>query len=128
MFKTSRGFTLIEFMVAVVIMMVGLLGLLQAVNVALNHNMNNQIRNEAVSVADQYMSTELAKGFDLVSTTTRLYPPVPRQIMGGFKNYSVVRSGTALANSKQVNIVVSWWIKGVRYEHSTISVISKTNQ
>jgi type IV pilus assembly protein PilV len=124
--RTSSGFTLIEFLVAVVILMVGLLGLLQAVNVALYHNVNNQIRNEAVVLADQQMTTELGKGFDQVSTTTRYYAPVSRQVINGFKSYSVVRNGTTVSNSKEITFTISWRNKGTRYEHSTTSVISKT--
>ncbi len=128
MCKTSKGFTLVEFLVAIVILMVGLLGLLQSINVALHHNLANQIRNEAVVLGDQEMATELGKGYDLVSTTTRLYPAVQRTVMQGFKSYSVVRTGTAFSNSKEVMFTISWRDRGSRYEHTTSSVISKTNQ
>jgi type IV pilus assembly protein PilV len=40
------GFTLIEFCVAVLIMMVGLLGLLQAINLATEQNLASIRRNE----------------------------------------------------------------------------------
>ena len=123
MFK-NKGFTLIEFLVAIVILMVGILGLLQTVNVAINHNLNSQIRNEAVSVADWYMSKELSKSFDLVSTTPS-NTLVNRKILNGFKNFSVQRTGTTLSNSKQVNYVVKWKHKNATYTHETNSVVSK---
>ncbi len=127
MFRNSSGFTLVEFLVAVVILMVGMLGLLQAVNVALQHNASTQIRNDAVAVGDEQMSRELAKPFEAVSTgTTRRV--VARPFLSGMRNYSVTRSGVDMTNSKQVNIQVSWKYKNVRYTHEVYGASSKTNQ
>lgn len=126
--KNKGGFTIIEVMVAMIIMMVGLLALLQTVNLSLHHNMNNQIRNEATVLADEQMARELSKPFDLVSTNTR-GTVISRNFMNGFKNYSVTRSGSsALTYSKQVNIAVSWRHKNVRSIHETSSLVSKTNR
>ncbi|WP_246163477.1 type IV pilus modification PilV family protein [Oryzomonas sagensis] len=124
----DNGFTLIEFLVAIVILMVGLLGLLQAVNVSLNHNLQNQLRNEGVVVADEQMAREMAKGYDLVSTSTSSYVISNRPVLNAFKNFSVTRSGIILQNSKQVNIAVSWHHRGVSYNHGASAVITKTNQ
>jgi len=127
-FRNEQGFTLIEFLVSIVILMVGMLGLLQAVNVAIQQNMNTQLRNEATILADERMSLELGKTFDLVSTATISTVNVPRAVLKGFKNFSVVRSGTDLTNSKQVNIAIVWKHRGVRNVHETSTIISKKNQ
>ena len=124
----DRGFTLIEFLVAIVILMVGMLGLLQTVNLALNHNVQNQMRNEAVIVADEQMAREMAKGFDLASTSTRNFVVSNRRILNAYRNYSVARTGTTLQNSKQINFVITWRYKGASYNHGESSVITKTNQ
>jgi len=124
-FRNSHGFTLIEFLVAIIILMVGLLGLLQAVNMGLVHNLNSQLRNEAVVVADAYMARELNKSFDLVSTSSGNFSE-QRQILNGFKNYSVQRTGSTLSNSKQVSFTVRWRYKGTRYSHETNTVVSKS--
>ena len=50
--SSSSGFTLIEVMVAMVITLVGLLGLLQSVNLATEHNIKNALRDEAVQVGE----------------------------------------------------------------------------
>jgi hypothetical protein len=44
--------------------MVGLLGLLQTINVALVESLKTQVRDEAVAVVDEEMAKELAKGYD----------------------------------------------------------------
>lgn len=111
-------------MVAVIIMMVGLLGLLQAVNMGILQNMNSLLRTEGVATADWHLAREMSKSFDLVSTSTRLATD-QRPVLNGFKQYSVVRTGVTYSNSKQVNITVSWRNKGTRYIQESTSVISK---
>lgn len=124
----NSGFTLLELMAAMVIMMVGLLGLLQTVNVALLHNMSNQLRNDAVLVADEQMAFEMTKPFDLISSTTSA-KPVSRPVYNAFKNYSVVKTGANVSSStKSVAIVVSWTYKGQNYSHSVSSLISKSSK
>lgn len=125
--SSESAFTLIEFLVAIVILMVGMLGLLQAVNVSLNHGMQNQLRNEAVNVLDAEMAKELGKGYNLVGITARNYT-TSRQILGAFKMYSVSRTGTALPNSREINFQVSWRHKGARYTHNASSVLTNSNQ
>lgn len=124
MSSNNHGFTLVEFLVAIVIMMVGLLGLLQAVNMGILQNMNSALRAEGVAAADWHLAREMSKSFDLVSTSTQRTTD-QRPILNGFKQYSVVRTGVTYSNSKQINITVSWRNKGTRYIHESTSVISK---
>lgn len=130
-YSNNRGFTLLELLAGMVIMMVGLLGLLQVTNVALQHNMSSQLRNEAVLVADEQMAIEMTKPFDQISSSssaTTSTKPVPRQVYNGFKNYSVAKTGTDVtSNTKQVSIVVTWKYKGQAFNHSISSLISKSN-
>lgn len=128
----NSGFTLIELMVGMVIMMVGLLGLLNTVNVALVHNLSNQLRNDAVQVADEQMVLEMAKPFNLISTNaTPNQNYVSRKIYSSFKNYSysIVKTGSNVSdNTKSVVMQVNWKYKGQSYNHSISSLISKFNQ
>lgn len=128
--NNSRGFTLIEFLVALVILTVGLLGLLQTVNYAIETNMTTQLRDEAVRLADERMSTEKAKVFDAISTNTR-QEFVSVKVVNAFKNYSIVKNTTALTasgNTRNINIQVSWKHKGARYTHVISSLVSKSVQ
>jgi type IV pilus assembly protein PilV len=123
----KQGFTLVELMVALLIMMVGLLGLLQTVNMGLLHNLANQLRNDAVLVADEQMTYEMAKPFGSVTTGTTNVKSIKN--FSGFKSYSVVKQGTLVStNTKSVLVTVTWKYKGQPYSHSITSLLSQFNQ
>jgi type IV pilus assembly protein PilV len=133
--NNHAGFTLIEFCVAVLIMMVGLLGLLQAVNMATVHNLGNLLRNEAITLADDRMvrakaSVNDAQKFeDLVSDTISAANLVSRGVRSGFANYSVVLTVvTAGNNTKELASRVVWRYKGNKQTHTISSIVAKPNQ
>lgn len=112
----EAGFTLIEFCVATLITMVGLLGLLQAINMAVEQNLGTMLRNEAISVADEQMvlvknAALTTAGFDgIASVTTPVL--IVRKIRGGNFDYSVFTDVTAMSTqAKEVVIRVSWKYK-----------------
>lgn len=130
MTDNRNGFTLVEFLVAIVILMVGMLGLLQSINLALHTNLENILRTEAVMLADDRMMSKRAKTFTAVSTNTTAFN-VPRDIRGIFKNYSVRETVSVVTTtdlgaprSKQIDIDVIWNIKNKRSTHSVSSIIS----
>lgn len=118
----QSGFTLIEFLIATVIILVGMLGLLQSVNVALSSNRQNQMRNDAGLVMDKWLATELGRPFSNLSTTTPAGAFVPygvdsRPVLSGYANFSVARDVKLYnnsPNSKEVNLEVSWHFRGTR--------------
>lgn len=130
--KINDGFTLVEVMVAIVIMMVGMLGLLQSINVAIEYNLRNHLRDEAVYVGEKYMNIQRGKPFDKLSTIygTRYEPS---KIRGIGKLYSVDMTATDLSTdpvtpSKQLEIVVKWTYKGVAYENRVTAPVSIIKQ
>jgi type IV pilus assembly protein PilV len=126
-FRNNHGFTLIEVLVSLVILMVMMMAILQTLCVALQHNMQNQLRNEGVRVADTEMAREMSKGFDNVSTVSGATFR-SRRVMNALRNYSVSRSGSSFSNSKTVTFEVSWYYKNNRYTHSASSAKSTTTQ
>jgi type IV pilus assembly protein PilV len=125
------GFTLIELLVAIVIMSVGLLALLQTVNYALYYNLENQLRQEAMLIADAQMVHEKAKPFAQISTslTANTVIRVDRPVNNGFKNFSVARRGTVITgNTKQVEYEVRWKHRNKNYTHSVASLVSQFEQ
>ncbi len=120
----NKGFTLIELLVAMVIMIVGLLGLLQAVNVAVSHNLTNQLRDEAVMVAEQQMNAEKSLSFDMIidGITNAV---IQRNVRNYIENYSVNQTVTTMGNTKTINVVVTWQHKGNSYQHMVSTLKSK---
>lgn len=124
MINKSDGFSLVEFLVAIVILMVGLLGLLQVINVAVDQNLGNVFRNEAVMVVDEMMMKKREKSFASLSTGTK-NSTVNRSVRGIDKLYSVTEQVDAItSNSKQISIDARWTKKGASYNHSATSVVS----
>lgn len=132
----SRGFTLMEFLVAIVILMVGLLGLLQTINYAISHNMVNQLRQEALLLADERMNHEKIKPFDSISTNAT--PPsannvqqvtLQRLVNGAFRNYSVTKTNNSVTTqSKNIELQVTWRYKNQRYVHAISSLVTNVIQ
>ena len=123
----DEGFTLVEVMVAIGIMLVGLLGLLAAINVATEQNLKTAARNEAMQIAEDYMNQFRANPFTNISsqanalayTFPAAYNYVPTQVKsrlrGVTKNYTVLRTASALPNSNSALLTVSvrWAFKNV---------------
>lgn len=114
-------------MIAIVIMMVGMLGLLQSINIAMEFNLKNHLRDEAVYVGEKYMNIQRGKAFGLLSTT---YGPryEASKVRGTGKLYRVDMSTADLSTdalTKQITIEVKWTYKGVEYQNRVTSPISK---
>lgn len=121
----KRGFTLVEFLVAIVILMVGLLGLLQTVNYAIAHNMTNQLRQTAIQVADERMQLEKAEGFNNILAGT-VNETVQRVVNGAQYTYTVdVTNTQTTTQTISIDVQVRWNYKGQAYQHAVASLISQ---
>lgn len=114
-----RGFTLVEVMVAMVIMLVGMLGLLQSVNLALEHNIRNQQRDEATRVAEDVMRGMRAAPF---GTAFNLYTTIPSSQQQANRRFTVRRRVTAVSSSERYQVDVRWAYKNYSASHSIVSV------
>lgn len=123
--SNKYGFTLVEIMVAMVIMMVGLLGMLHSLNIAMEHNLRNHLRDEAVSVADEQLNELKIKPYDNLSAAYAV-KLVPSRIRGVGKNYSVVTTTEPVgANARAVAVRVAWSYKNMSTTHELRTVRSK---
>lgn len=116
--KNTDGFTLIEFLMALLIISVGLLGLLETLGVSMKQNLSNKMRTDAISIADQHMAVvRVTPIADLADSdeTKKL----------GFVNYSVVREvENAGTSSRSVSVRIKWRDRGLEKQYSLTSIVS----
>jgi type IV pilus assembly protein PilV len=123
--RNKKGFTLVEVMIALVVVLLVFLALMQTALVGIDSNMINILRDEAVSIAEMRMNEARNQPFDSLVTTP------PETVSRNFRNitnfsYTVTRTVTDLnADNKQVNITVTWEWKGNPYTHSITSILRR---
>lgn len=128
-FRHAGGFTLVEIMVSIVILMVALLGTFEAINLASDKNLENQLRLKGMMVAEQQMNDLKAQPFENISGTG-IKSFVTIASNSTFKNFSVERRIDSLSASntqtKQVSIRVWWRYRNRPYEHQVVSSIGSS--
>lgn len=149
MHKNKRGFTLIELMAAMLILLVGGLALITSATVVMEYNFKNQLRDEAVKIAEQEMSRLTNTPFNSLPAgdwgtinggVWALPAPASCQaIQRSFRgvtsfSYTVCERITTLsADTIQIEVAVGWDYKGTgalaptvrRYQHSVSSILSR---
>jgi prepilin-type N-terminal cleavage/methylation domain-containing protein len=135
-----KGVSLVEVMIALVILLLVFLALMQTALVSIDTNMKNVLRDEAVSIAEQKMNTVRSLPFAQILTdaaalpTPRDCPPtftVGERVQRSFRNIinkdfctniTVTDLGIS-GDNKQVNIRVIWNWKGEEFSHSITTLI-----
>lgn len=120
-------------MVAMLITMVGLVGLLQAVNLAMEHNLRNLLRDEAVLTGEKVMAYQKVRPFDQISTNPlganplkkNHPPPFNSRLRSGSVRYTVEPTSYSLSTAKELIVPVKWTYKGVEYTHEVRSIRSE---
>ncbi len=123
-FHDEQGTSLVEILIAMLLTAIVFSGLIQSALLVSNKNVENLLRDEAISVAEEVMTdarnvsfASLASG---ASTTTR-----DMRGMNAFP-FNFRRTVTPLdVNNKQVDITVSWSRKGINYQHNISTVVRK---
>lgn len=112
----SSGMSLVEVMIAMVILLFVALALMQTVTVAIDANMKNALMDEAVKVAGQSMS-RMRNVSD--PTTEVVNPPLAevRLVRNASIRYLLTNTVTASGDLSIVNTTVSWTWKGQTYTH-----------
>jgi Tfp pilus assembly protein PilV len=111
----------VELLVSIIILMVGLLGMFQVVNVANDKNVEALLRQRGVEVAENYMNDVKGRPFANLTGTTRGVVKVA--VGSAFKNMSVQAQAATLGSSKQISVRVWWRYRGRMYEHQTASAL-----
>ena len=118
----AKGFTLIEVMVAMLVLTIGLMALIQTLGYAISFNFSNKLRNDAIMIGGRAMGHERSRPFaeiSSVNTTAR----VPFAL--GFVNYSVTKNVDDLGPTlKRVQLDVAWRDKQIKKHHYLTTTIS----
>jgi len=126
----KKGLTLVEVMIALVVLLIVSLALMQTALVSIDANMANILRDEAVSIAEMRMNEARNTPFNnLVGT---LNTTILRNFRNANFQYTVTRMVTNLnSDNKQVNITVTWEWKentvanGNPLTHSITSIVKR---
>jgi len=104
----KKGLTLLEVMIALVVLLLVSLALMQTALVSINSNMTNILRDEAVSIAEQRMNEARNTPFAALAGTTNA------TVFRNFRNvtnfpYTVTTAVSDLnLDNKQINVTVTW--------------------
>lgn len=111
-------------MVAMVILMVGMLGLLATIDISLQQTAQNQLRELAVGVGEEQVRTMLAAPYDSLATFGNT--TTSRNYRNGRVGFNVTRTITALGtDSSELAVTVEWKHRGVNQLHQVRTVKSK---
>ncbi len=125
MITNSKGVTLIEIMIALVILLIASLALMQTALVGITMNVQNAMRDEAVNVAEMEMDDLRSLPFDSIDTAATS-TTASRNLRGFVINYTISPQVANInPNSKQINISVAWNYRGKAYTHGITTILRK---
>jgi type IV pilus assembly protein PilV len=106
-------------MVAILIMMVGLLALLQSINIAINQNMTSFKRDEGVRIAEQKLNESRKTPFASMAFASYT---VNRNMRSFVQKYAVFQTVSSFSSTKKIRVRVTWTHKGTQYQHQVSSM------
>jgi type IV pilus assembly protein PilV len=119
--KNRPGFTLVEVMMAMLVMTVGLLGLLQSVNVAYEHNLRNRLREQALVVGEEQMNLLRSRSLP-VDTPYLNRTTVVRVLPGLQKSFTVTSESEPMSTTQRLKVTVRWGFKNLSTTHVVFSL------
>jgi prepilin-type N-terminal cleavage/methylation domain-containing protein len=122
----KKGLTLVEVMIALVVLLIVSLALMQTALVSIDANMANILRDEAVSIAEMRMNEARNISFDsLVSDGADV--PITRDFRNitGFPYTTRMTVANLNTDNRQVDIRVGWTWKGENYTHNITTIVRR---
>ena len=120
---SNRGFTLVEVMISMLVLLIGMLGSLVGVMAAADHNLANALRDEAVKIAQEQLENARTGQFALVVNGNI---PVQRQVRKTLYTFQVttnVASGGLSNSLKLVTVTVQWTFKNQNRSHLAETIV-----
>ncbi len=124
--RNRRGVTLVEVMIALVVLLIVFMGLMQVSIVAIQGNMKNVLRDEAVRLTADRMNRLRSVSFDhadLTATAGTNDPVDNRAVRATTVGFTVRRIIADIdANHKQVTLTTTWAWQGENFTHSISTI------
>jgi prepilin-type N-terminal cleavage/methylation domain-containing protein len=135
----NRGTSLIELLMAMTILAIVATALMKSSIIVLQNNVQNEMRDEAVRIAEQRMNEirsgpggfdNANGGIDLVQGVVT-FPTIFRTIRSAQTGFTVTKNVVELdrvgliVNTKQVTVTVDWTYRGRPSKHSIVSIIRR---
>jgi prepilin-type N-terminal cleavage/methylation domain-containing protein len=131
--SNKKGVTLIEMMISLVILLIVSLALMKTQSLGLSSNVKNQLRDEAVNIAEMRMNQLRSLPFndtlihaDLTATAGVTETAVRRNFRGFFIDFTPRRKIADIStDAKQITITVSWSYLGQTNSHGVMTIMRK---
>jgi len=130
----KKGSSLIELLIAMTILAIVATALMKSSIIVLQDNVKNEMRDEAVRIAEQRMNEMRSgpggfdganAGVDLVAGVATL-PAINRTIRNVPVAFTPSKNVVSLdANTKQVTVTIEWFFRGQRSTHSVMSIVRR---
>lgn len=141
---TEGGLTLIEMMIALVVLLLVSLAMMQTALVSIDANMTNVLRDEAVGIAEMRMNEARNTVFDSLASDSTSLPsgvdcPATFTIDGSANGQRIRRNIRNISNkdfcsrmrasgsgdTRQIDVEVRWRWKGQDYTHTISTIVRR---
>jgi len=122
---SKKAFTLIEMLVAIVIIGISIIGLMEMSVITMRNNVKNEIRNSAIRVLTNHINKIRAEEYEDIKTTIKEKVVKIRNFSVTFTLSDIVSEKTY--NSKQYKVVdstISWNYLGKSYNYTIHTVVN----
>lgn len=116
----DRGFTLVEVLVAMLVLLFGMLSSLVGVIAAGDYNLGTALRSEAVRIAQEQLEDTRVGRYDLIAPASF---QIQRQVRKTPQNFQVTTTVTTNDTLRQVNVNVQWTFKKRTHSYSAETII-----
>ena len=133
--RSNKAFSLIEVLVAIVIIGISIMGLMEMSIVVMKNNLRNEMRNKAVEVLDNHLRDLTSRGYynirKLIKSGTESmiihYPPYNESVRNIKVKFEVVDNITRINNDNALNInsEVKWKCCGKDYSYEVETVVTR---
>jgi len=122
----KKGMTLIEVMIALLILMIVSMALMQTALLGMRENLRNALRDEAVNVADQRMNELRSAPTASIPFGSQTETEIERKFRASTMRFKPTRTVTQIGadpSTRQITMAVSWVYSGRTYTHSVTTIM-----